>query len=144
MSSTVQQLQAGWQEFLRGVAWKHTMTVTTRFPMSRVALRREIVCGLIRRLARNSQHAVDWFYAIEQTTTGHPHAHVLLAGTDILTASEIERAWKAGMTRVQALPSDADEAAVYAIAYVLKKVGHDPDDYDLARRWKYRRQSSVS
>ncbi len=115
---------------LEAAEWPHVVTLTTKEPRSPEWLRAELEYRFIRRLARNAQGAVAWFAALEATADGQWHLHVLLGGTQRLRTQQLERAWKAGFTRVGLVRNSAG-----VIRYMTDTLGKHPENFDLSRRW---------
>jgi hypothetical protein len=76
-------LATAWATFLGRVPWEWFITLTfdpkRRFPISRDLASREAFwwCGLVGQVYRIP---VAWVYAIERTSTGSHHVHVLFVG----------------------------------------------------------------
>ena len=90
-------LRRHWGTFLQTVRWSHFVTLTTTDIVSPARLRRDFVNRYIRRLARDAQRGVGWFYAIEHHADGErAHVHALIAGTETLSIASLERPWIQG------------------------------------------------
>ena len=130
MLNDAERLVEAWAGFLGDYAWNHGAHLTTRFPLSDVAIYSELRNGFIRRLARMTGRSVAWFAAKESTYEDRPHLHVLLGATASLTTKQLAWAWKAGHSRITLLHTQKQ-----AIRYVVKEVGRYPDNYGLSRIW---------
>lgn len=130
MAENERQLTAAWAHFLGGYAWDHMATLTTRHPLAGEALGVELRDRFIRRLAKAAQRRVGWFPASELTHVGRPHLHVLLGGTAALTTQQLEKAWRAGHSRMTKLNGQEE-----AVRYVVKELGRFPDTFDVSRIW---------
>ena len=110
--------------------WAHFVTMTTTNIVSPDRLRLDFVNRYIRRLARDAQRGVGWFYAIEHHADGErAHIHALIANTETLTIESVERPWLLGNRR--AVIYDPRRGASH---YVSKYLDRNPDLYDLSRR----------
>lgn len=123
------ELREAWYDLLSQHRWDHAVTLTTRYPLTRLQMGDQIV-RFARKLARTAQHRVPWFAAYERTYEGHWHAHLLVAGTLGLPHRKITRAWSHGFTSVDTL-----EDPCPAIRYAVKHLDKDADSYALSRRW---------
>lgn len=123
-------LQRHWGTFLQTVRWAHFVTLTTTDIVSPDRLRRDFVNRYIRRLGRDAQRGVGWFYAIEHHADGErAHIHALITNTEKLAIASLERPWILGNCR--ALIYDPRRGASH---YVTKYLGRYPELYDLSRR----------
>jgi len=112
MQTEAQKYRQAWVEHLMQQEWSHSFDLTTRFPYTSEALYQEFE-RFLRRLSRATQRPIRAFLALEQTTTGHLHAHALLGCTEALKADHLKRSWRSGFSRPAVL-RDATEAARYA------------------------------
>lgn len=135
MPSNEERLTQAWRALLGSATWHHAITVTTRYAQALTSLAAEIEKGFVRRLARAAQGPVAWFCAYEMNVPGHPHAHILLGGTQSLSAEQCARAWKSGFSRVRVQRIEVLTDADAAIRYTVKHIGRIPDSFDLSRRW---------
>ena len=132
-------LHRHWGTFLQTVRWAHFVTLTTTDIVSVDRLRRDFVNRYIRRLGRDAQRGVGWFYAIEHHADGErAHVHALITNTETLTIAGLERSWILGNCR--ALIYDPRRGASH---YVSKHLGRNPELYDLSRRHLPRRVLNV-
>ena len=124
------RIRAECASFLQSVRWSHFATLTTRELVSVDRIKREVVHGFARRVARAAQRPLAWFYAIEPHADGERyHVHALLAHTEVLEIGQLERAWKLGNTRIVVYDPQRGAAD-----YVSKHLAYNPDLYDLSRR----------
>ena len=124
------RVRRAWGEYLGRFAWHPFATLTFERPCTPERARRAFVEGYARRLARQAQRPVPWFYAVEFDALGErPHVHALVAGTGGLTIGQLERAWRHGNTRV--LAYDPERGAAF---YVCKAIAGARALYDLSRR----------
>jgi len=135
----LRDLRRHWGAFLQTVRWAHFVTLTTTNIVSPARLRLDFVDRYIRRLARDAQRGVGWFYAMEHHADGErAHIHALIANTERLTIAALERPWILGNCR--ALIYDVRKGAAH---YVCKHLGRNPELYDLSRRHLPRRALNV-
>ena len=142
MTSNDQQLTEAWEEFLGWFEWHHAITLTTRWAYSRYALSKEMQHGFARRLAKMTQGKVGWFYSMEDRVGGYPHLHALLGGTSHLTTTQVQRAWKSGMSRVRVLRAESLTDSSAAVRYAVKHIGRIPAHHDIALKGLRRRIES--
>ena len=140
------RLRRAWTEHLGQYEWSHFATLTTRFPMTAVQLRREFEYGYVRRLARIAQGAVPWFCVVEHGATGTAHVHALLACTETLGIEQMRAAWRLGFTHVEAY--DWRRGAAFYLTKELEAgdgdaSAHEPE-YDVSRRQPSRRISRAA
>ena len=123
-------LQRAWADHLNGFAWDHAVTLTSRYPMSRVAIARAFTNKFVRRLSRRLQGPVPFFWIVEQATHGFPHLHALVSSTARLSVEEMQGLWSMGFTRI--VTYDARRGAAF---YTTKDIASpDRDDYGVSRR----------
>lgn len=108
--------------------WSHFATLTSTTAVGEEAA----IAGAkrwVRRLEGRVQGPVDHFIAVERGGGGLLHSHVLVAGTEHLTAETLKQSWMEGRSDVQ--PYDSSRGAW---SYVTKGIGADVVDYDLRVR----------
>jgi hypothetical protein len=89
-------------QWMRSYDWHHYVTLTTARFHSRDALCVAFKSGYVRRLAREAQRRIGWWFVLEDSADGRPHVHALLWGTDVLAECQLHRAWPAGRCHVVA------------------------------------------
>ena len=130
MKGQESQLRRAWVDFLLRYEWSHTFDVTSRFSLTQARLKAEFTKTL-RYLTRASQGPVRAFLALEKTTSGHYHGHAMIAGTERLSVGRIQRAWRAGYSRVRRV-----HTVRAAATYATKWANENSDEYELYGRWE--------
>lgn len=149
------QLSHEWGKWLHGYRWDHYVTLTFgrkrrlessalpkgmapevekqsrafqfRQPSQETAAR--LFRQWLREVERKAQKGVSWFCATETSPAGMLHLHLLLGGTERLSATTLDRAWRNGRTHAE--PYDQGRGATY---YVTKYIGTSQVEYDLNLR----------
>jgi len=121
------KLRAAWGEFLEGLPWDHYVTLTFRRnsgPLRAKATFR----AWIRRLERKAGRALLWFLGLEDgNQLGRLHIHALVGGTDSLSESTLEEAWREGFSRIERF-----QVGLGAAHYVTKYITKELLDYDIS------------
>lgn len=116
--------------FLHAYRWDHFVALTYKWAVPPAEAARDFRDGFVRRLAFDAGHPLAWFYALERDAAGdRVHVHALVARTAALTSDQVERAWRAGNTRVRRY-----DPARGGARYVVKSILPGSDDYDISRR----------
>ena len=83
----------------------------------------------IRRLERAAQGPIPFVRVRERgNANGHPHLHVLLAGTGHLTTEQVARKWRLGNVNVKEY--DPEQGAAF---YIAKSFTSDDELWDVSR-----------
>jgi hypothetical protein len=115
-------------EWLSRCVWRHYATLTDSYGNSPAGLLRQGQ-RFVRRLTSKAGCRVDYFLITEGASSGFPHLHALLLGTDSLTVREIQREWRLGLTCVRRYDPTRGAAS-----YVAKELAHADFDPDL---WEF-------
>ena len=106
--------------------WSHFITLTFALERTLEAVRHSFF-QWIRHLERRLHRPIGWFYVIEVGAAGRLHLHVLTAGTERLTVSELTATWKFG--RADASVYDPAKPGSF---YITKDFGLRRVEYDIA------------
>lgn len=120
------QLRAAWGNLLSKVAWSQYLTLTSDSPISADRLLQDFRQRYVRRAEQLVQRPVYWFAVVEGIQIGFPHLHALMAGTNALSITQLERLWKRGYTRI--LQYDPGKGAAH---YIVKEFGPRNRDWDV-------------
>jgi hypothetical protein len=123
------RLREAWAEYLGQFAWDQFATLTARHAGPAENIVREFHHRLIRRVARAAQQPVSWFYSLERSSNHSAHLHALLWTGKRLSASEVQRSWSMGHSRV--VEYDPRRGAAY---YVSKELFGISGEFDMSIR----------